>query len=71
MAYKIYTMRVIIDLPSEVLYQLKDQATEAGRSRKKHIEAVLIENAVKHNIVSKQMPLVIDIFTTAGNKLIH
>ncbi len=31
---------------------------------------LLVENAVKHNIVSKQLPLVIDIFTTAGNKLI-
>jgi len=31
---------------------------------------LLIENAVKHNIVSKQLPLVIDIFTTTGNKLI-
>ena len=31
---------------------------------------LLIENAVKHNIISKQMPLVIDIFTTTGNKLI-
>jgi sensor histidine kinase YesM len=31
---------------------------------------LLVENAVKHNIVSKQMPLVIDIFTTTGNKLI-
>lgn len=31
---------------------------------------LLIENAVKHNILSKQMPLVIDIFTTTGNKLI-
>lgn len=31
---------------------------------------LLIENAVKHNIVSKQLPLVIDIFTTAGNRLI-
>lgn len=31
---------------------------------------LLIENAVKHNIVSKQLPLVIDIFTTEGNKLI-
>ena len=30
---------------------------------------LLVENAVKHNVVSKQQPLVIDIFTTAGNKL--
>ncbi|MEO5998411.1 MAG: histidine kinase [Chitinophagaceae bacterium] len=31
---------------------------------------LVIENAVKHNVVSKQLPLVIDIFTTTGNKLI-
>ena len=31
---------------------------------------LLVENAVKHNIVSKQLPLVIDVFTTTGNKLI-
>ena len=31
---------------------------------------LLVENAVKHNIVSKSNPLVIDIFTTAGNKLV-
>ncbi len=31
---------------------------------------LLIENAVKHNIISKQLPLVIDIFTTTGNKLV-
>jgi len=31
---------------------------------------LLVENAVKHNIISKHYPLVIDIFTTAGNKLI-
>lgn len=31
---------------------------------------LLIENAVKHNVVSKQSPLVIEIFTTAGHKLI-
>jgi LytS/YehU family sensor histidine kinase len=31
---------------------------------------LLVENAVKHNIVSRQLPLVIDIFTTPGNKLI-
>ncbi len=30
---------------------------------------LLVENAVKHNIVSKQQPLVIDIFAMAGNKL--
>ncbi|UYQ92606.1 histidine kinase [Chitinophaga horti] len=30
---------------------------------------LLVENAVKHNIVSRQQPLVVDIFTTAGNKL--
>ncbi len=30
---------------------------------------LLVENAVKHNQVSKQHPLVIDIFTMAGNKL--
>lgn len=30
---------------------------------------LLVENAVKHNVVSKQQPLVIDIFTTAGHKL--
>ena len=30
---------------------------------------LLVENAVKHNVVSKQQPLVIDIFTTVGNKL--
>jgi two-component system, LytTR family, sensor kinase len=30
---------------------------------------LLVENAVKHNIVSRQQPLVIDIFTTAGNRL--
>jgi len=29
-----------------------------------------VENAVKHNIVSRQRPLVMDIFTTAGNKLV-
>jgi two-component system LytT family sensor kinase len=31
---------------------------------------LLVENAVKHNIISRQMPLVIDIFTTAGSKLV-
>lgn len=31
---------------------------------------LLIENAVKHNVVSKGSPLVIEIFTTAGHKLI-
>ncbi|AXY73767.1 hypothetical protein D3H65_07160 [Paraflavitalea soli] len=30
---------------------------------------LLVENAVKHNIVSRQQPLVIDIFTMAGNQL--
>lgn len=31
---------------------------------------MLVENAVKHNALSKNNPLVIDIFTTAGNKLV-
>ncbi|HEY0068076.1 MAG TPA: histidine kinase, partial [Flavisolibacter sp.] len=31
---------------------------------------MLVENAVKHNVVLKSRPLVIDIFTTAGNILI-
>lgn len=31
---------------------------------------LLVENVVKHNVLSKNKPLVIDIFTTAGNKLI-
>ena len=31
---------------------------------------LLVENAVKHNVISRQMPLVIDIFSTTGNKLI-
>jgi two-component system, LytTR family, sensor kinase len=31
---------------------------------------LLVENAVKHNIVSKLQPLVIEIFTAAGNKLV-
>ena len=31
---------------------------------------LLVENAVKHNVVSKQSPLVIDIFTAAGNILV-
>lgn len=31
---------------------------------------LLVENAVKHNIVSRQQPLTIEIFTTAGNKLV-
>jgi LytS/YehU family sensor histidine kinase len=30
---------------------------------------LLVENAVKHNVVSKQQPLIIDIFTMVGNKL--
>jgi sensor histidine kinase YesM len=31
---------------------------------------LLVENAVKHNALSKNYPLVIDIFTAAGNKLV-
>jgi two-component system, LytTR family, sensor kinase len=31
---------------------------------------LLVENVVKHNALSKNRPLIIDIFTTAGNKLI-
>jgi hypothetical protein len=31
---------------------------------------LVVENAVKHNVLSKNKPLVIDIFTTAGNKLV-
>jgi len=31
---------------------------------------MLVENAVKHNTVSKSRPLTIDIFTTTGNKLV-
>jgi len=31
---------------------------------------MLVENAVKHNQLSKKHPLVIEIFTTAGKKLI-
>jgi sensor histidine kinase YesM len=31
---------------------------------------LLVENAVKHNVLSKNKPLVIEIFTTAGNKLV-
>jgi two-component system, LytTR family, sensor kinase len=31
---------------------------------------LLLENAVKHNVLSKNKPLVIDIFTTTGNKLV-
>ncbi|MFL5772952.1 MAG: sensor histidine kinase [Flavisolibacter sp.] len=31
---------------------------------------MLIENAVKHNVLSKNKPLMIDIFTTPGNKLV-
>lgn len=31
---------------------------------------LLVENAVKHNVLSKNYPLIIDIFTTAGNKLV-
>lgn len=31
---------------------------------------LLVENAVKHNVLSKNLPLTIEIFTTAGNKLV-
>ena len=31
---------------------------------------MLVENAVKHNVLSKNKPLIIDIFLMAGNKLI-
>jgi len=31
---------------------------------------MLVGNAVKHNVLSKNKPLMIDIFTTAGNKLV-
>ena len=31
---------------------------------------MLVENAVKHNIVSKQSPLAIEIFTTEGKQLV-
>ncbi|NND33760.1 MAG: histidine kinase [Saprospiraceae bacterium] len=31
---------------------------------------LLVENAVKHNVLDKGQPLVIDIFSTAGNRLI-
>src|SRR5918993_336113 len=31
---------------------------------------LLVENVVKHNMLSKSYPLVIEIFTTAGNKLV-
>jgi hypothetical protein len=31
---------------------------------------MLVENAVKHNVLSKNKPLTIDIFTTPGNKLV-
>jgi two-component system, LytTR family, sensor kinase len=31
---------------------------------------MLVENAVKHNVLSKNKPLAIDIFTTPGNKLV-
>jgi two-component system, LytTR family, sensor kinase len=31
---------------------------------------MLMENAVKHNVLSKNKPLTIDIFSTAGNKLV-
>ncbi len=31
---------------------------------------LLVENVVKHNALSKNKPLVIDIFTTAGNKMV-
>ncbi|WP_315823658.1 histidine kinase [Paraflavitalea speifideaquila] len=30
---------------------------------------LLVENAVRHNVVSRQQPLVIDLFTMAGNQL--
>lgn len=31
---------------------------------------LLVENAVKHNVLSRNKPLMIDIFTTTGNKLV-
>jgi len=31
---------------------------------------LLVENAVKHNVLSKNIPLTIEIFTTAGNRLV-
>jgi two-component system LytT family sensor kinase len=31
---------------------------------------LVVENAVKHNVVSKQQPLTIEIFTTSGKKLV-
>jgi LytS/YehU family sensor histidine kinase len=31
---------------------------------------LLVENVVKHNVLSKNKPLIIDIFSTAGNKLV-
>ena len=31
---------------------------------------MLVENAVKHNVLSRNKPLLIDIFTTTGNKLV-
>jgi hypothetical protein len=31
---------------------------------------LLVENVVKHNVLSKNKPLVVDIFTAAGNKLV-
>ena len=31
---------------------------------------LLVENVVKHNVLSKNKPLMIEIFTTAGNKLV-
>jgi len=31
---------------------------------------LLVENVVKHNVLSRNKPLVVDIFTTAGNKLV-
>lgn len=31
---------------------------------------MLVENAVKHNVLSKNKPLLIDIFTTSGSKLV-
>jgi sensor histidine kinase YesM len=30
----------------------------------------LIENAVKHNVISKQYPLQIDVYTTKENQLV-
>ncbi len=31
---------------------------------------LLVENAVKHNVLSKNKPLIIEVFTTAGNRLV-